>query len=293
MSLFVSRDECKSIVKLKSQAYKTNVRPISLDFLTQEQLSEEGSKENQENSIKSLKDSPSLFSKLKGYGMEAFDGVKHRSQDILLSYKDRLPNHSFFNPDLRISDSIFKKTNDLNRFNQTASGSNKEEYKNAGNVKLSDHDSRLIDEYYKSLDRSSALYSIVLSESESNGKEKKFQPHFNDWQKACAERNKAAYALTRSFEHKKIKETFSSSGANAIFERSHRHEKVLAKTNCAMDLETRLRSNLDRLLFNLFPDGPTRVERNALRFGSKGSLKVDTVGSDYGRFYDFENGLLS
>lgn len=46
---------------------------------------------------------------------------------------------------------------------------------------------------------------------------------------------------------------------------------------------------MEALLFKLFPEGPTRRERNSWRFGSNGSLVVRLIGEEKGAFYDHEN----
>ena len=68
-----------------------------------------------------------------------------------------------------------------------------------------------------------------------------------------------------------------------LFERADRHEVSLSRVKVNFeDLENKLKGNIESLLYRLFPEGPSRKERSAFRFGSKGSLKVECSGDGKG-----------
>ena len=80
----------------------------------------------------------------------------------------------------------------------------------------------------------------------------------------------------------------SQKACEFLAEQAERHERLMNRKKLAsIDLEAKLKDNLDPLLYRLFPEGPTRKSRGEWRFGSKGSLVVTCQGEKLGSYYSF------
>lgn len=309
-NLYASYTDVSCIADLKRQAFRKSLRENTLQYTTENQLQKQAINQERKQSIEQLKESSSLFGKMKGYTLGAWDNIKGKIQEHRQYSKDLHPNQQFFNPDLKeenitgqvvkINDQYLdydKRQSIQNSFSkileksQTSSHqfipSNKAQEGNWS--KLSEQNKALLAQYYQTLNQTSVLYSIV--KSEAAGQDLKLSPHFKEWQAACATRNKHAYEILTAVPQRFVREAIGKDAFSILQERATKHEAILHKqSHTQIDLAEELKERLEPLLYRLFPDGPTRKDAYGFRFGSKGSLSVICRGERIGNFYDFEKG---
>ena len=308
-SYYVARTEAKCLSDLKWQAMRASLQESTSDFSTYAEISREFEKNKRIETIQDLKESESIFKKIRGYGLHAFDHLKERSEGLAQQYTDRLPNKQFFKPIVNDQNSD-GKLEKLNEEHYSTYLSEKTQQKNQPKIKpiqanasksseriivwdrLSEESKKCLKEYYTSVDYASSLHTIVELQAKELGKDEKLTTYYGDWQKACSERNKSAYHVVHGVESGSLKEIFNQKTLDILNDRASRHEKFLRRDEwkTSKSIEDKLSENIESLLFKLFPEGPTNRNRNGLRFGSKGSLSVVVQGDKVGSYYDFEKG---
>lgn len=172
--------------------------------------------------------------------------------------------------------SVDSKTQERDKAKSTIRGDN-------NSYKLSDRGQELYKSYLEKSRNCSMLHAIVKSESQTSSISKERTGSYEKWQKACGERNLAAYDLLKS--EKKLQAVLGKKGLDILQDQSYRHEQSKQPKD---SIDTQLNENIESLLYKLFPDGPQRKDARGFRFGSKGSLAVTCVGEKKGSYYDFE-----
>nr|MCH9625398.1 hypothetical protein [Chlamydiales bacterium] len=303
---YISESDSKYLSDLKRQAFQTNIRDSTLDYQTQSELNRDQMKSQQNKKIEQLKSSESFTKKIKGWGLSGWDGMRSKTSEIVEKYNDRKSNQAFFNPNLEKNEDIGKGVKEvlveeeisINRkeiqseFKRALEVSENTMYpktvKSTNRVDWSEFPEskrNVFSNYFKSIDKASLLYTIVKSEEKGER-----SAYFQDWQEACKDRNALAYEVLRSFKLKELRTVLKGKSLEILQERSTKHDMQLQrKENSLIDLDTKLKENMDSLLHKLFPEGPTRKDSKGLRFGAKGSLVVTCTGSKTGSFFDFEN----
>ncbi|MCB1116467.1 MAG: AAA family ATPase, partial [Chlamydiia bacterium] len=162
---------------------------------------------------------------------------------------------------------------------------------------LSKEEKKLIKGYYSAASKAQELREVVHAEGGEELKDVSTFPHYQQWQKVCAQRNAFAYLLKSFLSKSESKGVLKESSIYYIGVHAKRHEEVLkAREEQALkgeklkNLEGSLASHIEPLLHKLFPDGPSVKTSQGYRFGAKGSLSVTCAGSKAGQFYDFERG---
>lgn len=307
---FISEQDARYLSDLKRQAYRQTFKASTLDYLTQYDLEKQQSDSLKEQTIQNLKSSDSALSKVKGMGLTAWESIRKKTSKIIERYQDQRPDQKFFNPNFEkdagsgkveevIDDKYFNEEKQLNiekiredfqkirnEENQVESirktkSKGKEIWKDIPQEKRD-----LLKEYFKSVDQAFSFYTIVKTEEEVSGKK---SPNFQEWQKVCGERNACAYKVFNSFKSKELRSIFEPKGLEILQERAAKHEIQLQRqNNSQVDLDEKLKENLESLLLKLFPEGPSKRDRKSLRFGAKGSLAITCTGEKAGSFFDFE-----
>jgi Ti-type conjugative transfer relaxase TraA len=312
---FVSVTEAESLADLKRQAMRASKMESVTDYVTRAELAKQQKSKDRQAEIDQLKSSDSLMSKLHGNTLQVFDKLQSKTGAIIERYTDRLPNNAFFQANLQNKASSNQSVVEIKQDSELSDeairsteifkpilASFEDEKVQSVEIKqvkapkkawekLPESSKNAFREYYQTSDNASCLHSLVKSEAESMGVPEKNSPHFTEWQQACSKRNETAYLLSRAISQNDLKSVLSNQSLLILKDRSERHENHLARQNAPkQDLEQGLRENLDGLLKQLFPEGPTRSDRQGYRFGSKGSLAVALRGAKEGTYYDFENG---
>ena len=274
----------------------------------------------QENSISDLRNSDSIVSKLKGFSLSAWN---HISEMVTGRYYAKKADHEFYNPTIekeqqaiitQIPASYFNqepyenqeseieidKTIISNVIQAHQSISHAQDINRANEVSLkepiakidkwkslsSDHQ-EVLRHYFDAKENAHSFYVMVKSESEN---EQKNSSHFDAWMQACRQRNEAAYRVARTLLKEDLQAILGKVGVDILWDKSHKHEQDIERASAkSLNIDVALKENLESLLFKLFPEGPSRRERNSLRFGSKGSLVVKCSGEKTGSFFDHEN----
>lgn len=145
----------------------------------------------------------------------------------------------------------------------------------------------LLSSYQKILQETSSLHALVQAEKESS----ETSSHQLAWQVSCGKRNAIAHQLLKSTSKDLLSNILSQKSVEFLSEQSNRHERLIGRQESrSIDLEAKLKDNLEPLLYRLFPEGPTRKSRGEWRFGSKGSLVVTCQGEKLGSYYSFAEG---
>ena len=113
-SYYLARTEAKCLSDLKRQAFRASPQETTQEYLTYDEISREVEKNKRLGEIQELKESESIFSKIKGYGLHAFDHLKQKGEGLANQYQDRLPNRQFFNPVLNDQNGSEGKLEKLN-----------------------------------------------------------------------------------------------------------------------------------------------------------------------------------
>ncbi len=144
---------------------------------------------------------------------------------------------------------------------------------------------KLSKSYRQVSEESASLYALVQAESEGIKNNEKSTSHYMAWQVVCGKRNAAAHQLVGALSKENLSLALGQKSLEFLIDQAQRHERLSnRKENRFLDLETKLKDNLESLLYRLFPDGPTRKERTKWRFGAKGSLAVICQGDKLGSF---------
>ncbi|WP_194848016.1 AAA family ATPase [Candidatus Neptunochlamydia vexilliferae] len=154
---------------------------------------------------------------------------------------------------------------------------------------------KLLSAYFTAASKASELREVVQAECGESLESAPQSIHFQEWQKACSSRNKAAYALRPFLSQEKSNRFLKDTSTYYIETHAKKYENTLkAQEQKALqnekikDLNGQLTSHVEPLLYKLFPDGPSSKTAQSYRFGSKGSLSVSHSGPKAGQFYDFE-----
>lgn len=288
-----STDEYTSA--LKEQVSGTNQGEMTTDYQTFREVQ-----------ISELKNSNSLFSKIKGHALSTWDQVAGLISDR--KYAKRA-DFEFYHPlvkqeekasvkeiqidceddiledvDLSLVSKVINAHSVLNEKLISAGSSETTSWNN-----FSQEKQNLLKSYFEANENAHSYYTIIKTDSEN---EMKFSPHFKEWMNACNLRNELAYKITRSLSKKELSSLLGERGSAILWEKSNKHEIYIdRKANKEPNIESLLKENIESLLSSLFPDGPTRREKNSLRFGSNGSLVVGCTGENKGVFYDHENSV--
>ncbi len=309
---YISNEDAANLSDLKAQAYRSEVKVSTLEYLSQGEIDKRKSELVRNKQVQEMKSSSQMMSKLKGFGISAWEGMKSKVQQEVEGYKDVRPNKEFFDykpveekkglqktkivDDLKFKEESFdieRQKEKVHKTLKTKSFDNvkaKEQVPHIDKVawkQLSEEKQKLLRSYYTSLEKALSLHLVVKSESEvGEGR----RSHVVDWQKTCSQRDALAYKVLKSFNKKELRVVSSSQSFEALQERAEKHQKTLnQKIQPQTDYDKELKNNLEGLLYRLFPEGPVRRDKKGFRFGAKGSLAVTCQGSKFGSFYDFEN----
>ena len=306
--LFVSKTEAYCLSHLKKQAYRQSPKETIFSFKTEEQLIEEKENLQRKQYIQGLKESSSIFAKVKGYTLSTWDHYTSKASQFIERSNDVKADKSFFNPQiddqLKIKNQVIEFKVDewlgrhsdfkpelaslvqgiakqeergpsLKKTNQQTLNQRKEAWHS-----LSEKHQQALKAYHQSRHEASQWYTIVQADAS----------HQMEWKAACAERNALAYQLTQSISKEQLLKLFTKTSLDILRDQSDKHAAILAKKeNTLASIETRLKENFDHLAYKLFPEGPTKRTNKELRFGAKGSLCLTCRGEKAGSFYDHEN----
>ncbi len=304
VSYFLSKDEVYCLSDLKRLSTRSAEKALSVEFTTQRNIEEQNEIEQKQYQINQLINSESVVSRMKGYGIAAWEKIVTKSVDIKDRVQDRRPNEAFYNPllpkeaennysVLEMPETAFIEAQELEGSSvssfehQIQDKEPSMESKKLSN--LSPEFERKFKQYTDKTEAVSALKTMVDAEVETTSKDVRLTSYFRQWQETCGARNQVAYHLLQSLSNEE-KQSVHAKTLKVLQEQASRYEVFLAKNDRSTkhSLEDRLKEKLDSLLYRLYPDGPTGRNRTSFRFGSKGSLSVAYSGSKAGQFYDFE-----
>ena len=147
---------------------------------------------------------------------------------------------------------------------------------------------RLLKDYQQISQEASSLYALVQAENEGDPQK---SSHHIAWKVTCGKRNAVAYQLLKSTSQESLYSILSQKSFDFLADQAERHERLINhKEARSIDLEAKLKENLEPLLYRLFPEGTTRKARGEWRFGSKGALVVTCQGEKMGNYYSFAEG---
>lgn len=305
---FISKSEARCLAELKWQACRKSRTEVTTDFITQDRLQAQAEDFERKQTIDQLKQSKSFMVRLKGQTLGLVESLQTSTHAVVQKFRDRSPDHAFFDPEL--SSSSHKSTvvqvpittnTEAREFSlptttvrPTHRDQNPTSHKSEERAKawesLSSGAKKTLQDYYSASDHASTLYSMVKAEVEASNKNERLVAHFQEWQEACGQRNKAAYDAMQALSPKELKTLFRTEQIETLSYRSIRHETSLQRKNEYASIENQLRDHMEELLFKLYPEGPTRRSAREYRYGSKGALSVSCLGAAAGTYYDFEKG---
>lgn len=297
--LFIAKTEISCPADLKCQLLKTTIRESTLDYSNPEEITRQNEQSQIKEKIEELKSSDSYMSQIKGSTLSMWSGIQNRANKFIERVQDHRPNKDFFNPQIdnnRVKGMVTEveeksiDIQELKEVSQQRQSIAQEESKAFVSKnywkQLSEQSQTLLKEYYKANDQASALRTLVQTEAEAQNIDEKKTAHFSEWQKACGERNQKAFTVLQEIQRKELKQLFDSKRLEIIQERADRYEA--SQKDQKLDVDAKLKNNLEGLLYSLFPEGPSRKDSKSVRFGSKGSLAVTVQGSKMGSFFDHE-----
>ena len=154
---------------------------------------------------------------------------------------------------------------------------------------------KLLSTYFSAASKAHELREVVQAECGESLKNVFKSPRYQEWQKACALRNESAYQLKPFLSKEESRGVLKENSVYYIEIHAKKHEDILkaqeqraSQAEKMKDLDGQLTSNIEPLLYKLFPDGPSSKTAKSYRFGAKGSLSVTHSGPKAGQFYDFE-----
>ncbi len=315
---FVHRDAVKNLTDLKAKAMKDGSKGCTLHYITNQDIELEQAKEQRETEITGLKQSTEFLAKAKGHFLEIKDSINSGIGKKVQSFTDVQKDKAFFKPifpdEEKVKASVTKIIggwdDEPGSPVSTVSGKNNRLLSDVGNSKndaakfesilkkeqwkgIGDDGQAAFKGYFKSSKQASNLYQAVKTESEFSSQKLETCLSFPTWQKACAKRNEAAYQIFKEVEQDLAIRILGKQSYKIVQTLSARYEAVLEKDNSRQQahqgLKEGLEKNAEALLYKLFPEGPVSKRGTQIRFGSKGSLCVNVVGSKAGLFYDHEN----
>ena len=319
---FVSKKEVYCLADLKRQLLKTSSKTSTLEYTTMQRLSETQELENKQAQINQLKDSEKLFDNIKGFGIQAWRSITSRTDEIIQDLQDKVPNNAFYNPQIpavKVNATVEQVLTDTQK--HTDDNSHKLEEKEISEGSMSPaHDKRLtpdqylakciqnnpncwkalnkdqqgrITSYFHFAEKASLLKEIADLSIHGESADSSPNTYVKNWKVACGKRNEQAYRLQEVLSTKEVHGFLEKKALEIVSSQSSRYSAILkdqaTAPNYMLNLEQKLKDNLEPLLFKLFPDGPTGKNHSSFRFGSKGALSVVHSGTKTGQFYDFEN----
>lgn len=320
---FISKDQAYCLADLKRQALRESTKENTLGFTTMEALESQRTREGAQEKIQQLKDSDSFIGKIRGYGLAAFDLIKSKTSEVLEHRRDKAPSEEFFIPpasDLSVR-AVVKEVeaesspmttlkpllsqekslrNELSNVSNVGHipKSKNPEYLLAKAQKTKQNqwlafegkEQEALRSYFSLSAEASVLQSVVDLETDGSSPGIATAPHFKEWQVACGKRNSSAQFLTQQFPSEKLRVFLGDKTVKTIHDQALRHQNSVERSlkSEGPSVEEELRSNVEPLLYKIFPQGPLRKDRKEFRFGEKGSLSVVHAGEKTGQFYDFE-----
>jgi len=311
VNYFVSKEEVYCLADLKRMALKSSSKSLTVDYTTLQEINAQKESQERIKQIQSLKESESILSKVKGYGLETWDLVVNKAGDVKDRIQDRFPNQAFYNPSIpdlkEKSFPVIEIVNaalaqDLKQEKEpgfapmeTSSLSSRQEQANDFTPslllfdKFNPEQKTYAKDYFINVHKAATLKDIVDAETEGTARDIRFATHFRAWQEACGDRNKSAYEFLQRIPAKELGGVLEPKAIAILEEQAGRYEFFLAKKEGAkQQLDEQLKTHIEPLLYRLYPEGPASRDRTSFRFGSKGSLSVAHSGTKAGQFYDFE-----
>lgn len=92
---------------------------------------------------------------------------------------------------------------------------------------------------------------------------------------SCVERNRLPFEGCHRFAKGQLSQALTRQ-EEILHDRASRYEQSL-NTNKANHLDSQIKDNIERIFFNLFPEGPSGKDAKGLRFGKNGSLYIVVV----------------
>lgn len=156
--------------------------------------------------------------------------------------------------------------------------------------KLSSAKQNLVDDYRRKSIHASSLYKKGEQEAKDRGVGLKNTTVMKEFFHATSVRNEAAYILNRTLSKEEISTLFTEPQTVYIKNYADKFEKQRnnKEQNTSQHIEKSLKSNMEALCQELFPDGYTSRSGTTLRYGNKGSLSVNISGRYVGTFKQFE-----
>ena len=324
---FVSRDQVYCLADLKRQASRNSSKESAVSFTTLDEIQERDHNLQKAKDLSRLKTSDSFLDRLKGYGISAVLAVKEVTSSFKERLEDRRPSEEFFNP--KISDqktiaavkeiikaaeeetpsqllktilshdsSLDKQEKSFSNVGKTRPFVNPEEFfakrqeiKKQVWSSFGFEKQESFRQYFSLADEAQQLREIVEIEKESSDKVIGSVEHAKEWKNACEARDQSAHKLANEVTTDNLCDFLGKKSAALIADQSARHEerqqrKVATK---GTHIEEELLTHIEPLVHRLFPDGPSRKERTAWRFGNKGSLSIEITGKEAGKYFDFES----
>ena len=300
--LFVSKTDAKCLADLKRQAYRASQVENSLSYTTFIALKNDEKQQATDKQIQQLKASDSIFAQAKGHSLSAWSGLVSVTSKIIEKHQDRVPSKQFFNPKLeeaqqsgknkvievrdeeavnskQIVSEIIEKQKQLKLSSNAVLIEKKNQWGS-----LPESAKQLLQEYQKSWQDVAALRSH-FSDKKHHG------VSLSHLQEASARRNELASIILQKISKEDLKNVLGDESFEIILERAYRYESSQQKKeNFHEGIDEKLKSNIESLLFKLFPEGPSRRDRDGYRYGAKGSLSVSCRGKNAGCYHDFEKG---
>jgi Ti-type conjugative transfer relaxase TraA len=287
---FVSRTEASCLTDLKRQLARKTHTENTLSYTTSAEIEYLQNANKRKNVVQGLCSSDDLFDRAKGYSLSLWDSVKTNVGSFVEGIQDRQSSKSFYVLEKETKSGmghvVEVKENKLSPIihkKEVEPMTKQTSQKNTAFKSLSEDKKTLYKNYFGKSESAHTLYTIVQSEAAAASSSKETTPSFADWQKACVERNHAAFELLRSgTQHKAI---LGEKGLDILRDRSAKYENSMRPKE---SIESQLNENLEGLLYKLFPEGPQRRDSRGFRFGCKGSVFVSCVGQEKGCYYDHE-----
>ena len=297
---FVPKEEASCLMKIKGQlVIDRGGNKNTLNYTNIQDIADKDKKQERERIVKELCSSDGVLTQAKGYGFKAWGTLKTNIGSMIEAARDLGPNPEFYvvpeqkqekglvaevkYGDLPTEVKNLVKSEKVLEETKTERAKEAQSLKSIAFQKLPEEKKFAYKTYFEKNEKAFALYTIVQSESSTNSRSKEASPSFALWQKACGERNMAAYDVVRSGVDRAV---FSGKSLDILYDYSGRYELSIQPKE---SIEPQLKENMDALLYKLFPEGPQRKDARGFRFGNKGSLAVTCIGNKAGCYYDHEN----
>ncbi|MDX8430212.1 MAG: AAA family ATPase (plasmid) [Candidatus Algichlamydia australiensis] len=312
-ALYLSKDETFSLADLKRQAYRKGEKSTTLQFTSQDEIVDEEKRESKRERVQELKGSEHIRDRVKGHTLSLWGEFVGRGANALLNHRDRKLDKEFYGapkiPAIRGKATAVSKELQLKDFTkltsnisyklqnipektpleekwdvyQSASAAMKETRKSSPHKDL-------IEKYVKASKEAQQMKEVSELEAASRNIPLAGVSRYRTWQKTCGLRNALADEVLQKCEKKDLETLFSPKAVGILTDQSSKHRSLQERLNRGRspNYNIALKENLDKLLYRLYPDGPTQKSQTNYRFGAKGALSVVHSGEKAGQFYDFE-----